>query len=242
MTALRSPDQRLAGRIALVTGATRGIGRAVAVGFAREGAHVIALGRTQGALEELDDTMKAEGLSMTLVPIDLEDANAANVVAQAIHERFGRLDILVANAGLLGGLRPINHYDAKVWNRVMEINVNANWRLIRAFDPLLRMSESARAIFVSSSVAKEPRAYWGAYAVSKAALEMMAGVYAVEVEKTPIRVNILDPGRTRTGMRAEAFPGEDPESLKAPEAVVDAFVDLASIACERHGETVKLSA
>lgn len=229
MTGSRPSTGRLADRVALVTGATRGIGRAVAVGFAREGAHVIALGRTQGALEELDDELRAEGLSITLVPIDLAEPNAANMVASGVHERFGRLDVLLGNAAVLGGLRPLGHYDAKVWDQVIDINLNANWRLIRAFDPLLRASEAGRAIFVSSTVGHDPRAYWGPYAVSKAGLEMLANVYAKELEKTNVRSIVVNPGGTRTGMRAEAFPGEDPESLKPAEALVDGFIELATV-------------
>ncbi|MHC8509833.1 MAG: SDR family NAD(P)-dependent oxidoreductase [Rhodospirillales bacterium] len=240
MPAPRPPAGRLKGRTALITGASRGIGRAAAEGFAREGAQVVALGRTQGALEELDDAMKAEGLSVTLAPLDLLDPEAAAAAAKAVYERFGRLDALIANAGLLGSLGPVAQADGAEWAQVMELNVNANWRLIRAFDPLLRASDSGRAVFVTSGVTENPRPYWGVYAVSKTALEALAQIYAGETEKTNIRVNLLDPGRVRTGMRAEAYPGEDPETVKPPEAVVDAFVDLAAANCTRHGETVRL--
>lgn len=236
----RPPAGRLKGRAAFITGASRGIGRAVAERFAREGAQVIAAARTQGALEELDDAMKAEGLSVILAPGDLSDPAAADAAAAAVHERFGRLDALIANAGLLGALAPAAQIRPDEWARVMEVNVNANWRLIRAFDPLLKASDSGRAVFVTSGVTENPRPYWGAYAVSKTALEVLVRIYAGETEKTRVRVNLLDPGRVRTRMRAEAYPGEDPETVKPPEAAADAFVDLAAAGCARHGETVKL--
>lgn len=228
----------LEGRIALVTGASRGIGRAVALRFAEEGAHVIAVARTQGALEELDDDIRALGAEATLVPVDLTDGDAIDKVGAAIYERWGKLDILVGNAGRLGQLGPINHIDPKEWDRVMAINLTANWRLIRSLDPLLRQSDAGRAIFVTSTVGSEPRAYWNAYAVSKAALEQMAKIYAAEVTKTPIKVNLINPGGTRTAMRAQAMPGEDPQDVKPPEDVTSMFVDLASPACDRSGDLI----
>lgn len=230
---------RLQDRIALVTGASRGIGRAVALRFAQEGAHVIAVARTQGGLEELDDEIQMVGGTSTLVPADLGDHAKIDHMGAAIFERFGRLDVLVGNAAILGILSPVGHVDPETWDQVMRINVTANWRLIRSFDPLLRMSESGRAIFVTSGAAAHPTAYWGPYATSKAALEMMVLTYAAEVKKTPLRVNLIDPGIVRTAMRAEAFPGEDPMTHKTPEEVTSLFVDLAAPDCPCHGEVVR---
>ena len=234
-------DGRLEGRIAFVTGASRGIGRAVARRFAAEGAHVVLLARTQGALEELDDEIREAGGQATLVPLDLTDFNHIDRTGAALFERFKRLDILVGNAGVLGTMGPIAHTDPAVWEQVMAVNLTANWRLIRSFDPLLRASDAGRAIFVISGAARDARAYWGSYAVSKAALEMLVGTYAAELEKTNVRVNLVDPGATRTAMRAEAYPGEDPLSLKEPDSLTDVFVALAEPGCERHGELVAAS-
>ncbi|MGE0212221.1 MAG: SDR family NAD(P)-dependent oxidoreductase [Parvibaculaceae bacterium] len=217
---------RLAGRIAVVTGASRGIGFAIAKTLAREGAHVVALARTVGGLEELDDEIKASGGSATLVPADLKDHAAIDRLGAAIFERWKRLDILVANAGILGRLTPLPHLDPKVWDSVMAVNVTANWRLIRSLDPLLRQSDAGRAVFLTSGAAAKNPAYWGVYSVSKAALESLAKTYAAETAKSPVRVNLLNPGGTRTRMRAEAMPGEDPETLPAPEAVADAMLPL----------------
>ena len=227
----------LEGRIALVTGASRGIGAAVARRFAREGAHLILAARTQGALEELDDEVRAMGGSVTLVPGDLTDFDAIDRMGAAVFERFKRLDILIGNAGALGTLSPLGHIDAKTWDQVMAINLTVNWRLIRSFDSLLRLSDAGRAIFVTSGVGA--RAYWGAYAVSKAALETLVRVYAAEVAKTNVRVNLLDPGAIRTAMRARAFPGEDPMTLQPPESITDLFVELARPACTRNGERIQ---
>ena len=229
---------RLEGRIAFVTGASRGIGRAVAKRFAAEGAHVVLLARTQGAIEELDDEIREAGGQATLVPLDLTDFDQIDRTGAALFDRFKRLDVLVGNAGVLGTMGPVAHMDPAVWEQVMAVNVTANWRLIRGFDPLLRASDAGRAIFVTSGAARGPRAYWGAYAVSKAALEMLVGTYAAEVTKTNVRVNLVDPGATRTAMRAEAYPGEDPLSLKEPDSLTDVFVALAEPACDRHGELV----
>jgi NAD(P)-dependent dehydrogenase (short-subunit alcohol dehydrogenase family) len=230
---------RLAGRIALVTGASRGIGRAVAVRFAQEGAHVIAYARTQGGLEELDDEIvKITGNHATLVAESLTDFEKIDRTGGAIFQRWGKLDVLVASAAMLGQLSPLQSYTPKMWTEVFDLNVHANWRLIRSLDPLLRTSESGRAIFVTSSVARRPAMYWGPYAASKAALEQMAKVYAAEIAHTRMKVNILDPGRVRTKMRAQAYPGEDPSTLPAPESVTDAFVDLAAADCTRNGEIV----
>lgn len=231
---------QLEGRIAVVTGASRGLGAAVAKRFAREGAQLVLIARTQGGLEEVDDAVRAEGGTATLVPLDLRDFEALDRLGAALHERHGKLDILVGNAGILGPLSPVGHIDPDRWQQVMDINLTANWRLIRSLDPLLRQSDAGRAIFVSSGVAGFTKPYWGAYAASKAALEMMVKVYAAEVERiTPVRANILDPGVVRTAMRAEAFPGEDPMSLPHPDDIAEIFLDLADPACTRTGEIVR---
>ena len=230
---------RLAGRVALITGASRGIGRAVAVRFAREGADVVLVARTGAALEEVDDEIRASGGAATLVPADLTDYAVIERMGAAIYERWGRLDVLVGNAGMLGVLSPLSHISPEVWDQVLAVNVTANWRLIRSFDPLLRASKAGRLIFVTSAVSSG-RAYWGAYAVSKGALETMVRTYAAEVAKSAVRVNLINPGATRTSMRAQAYPGEDPASIKPPEAVTDAFVDLADAACSRNGDVVSV--
>ncbi|HEY8163505.1 MAG: SDR family NAD(P)-dependent oxidoreductase [Methylocystis sp.] len=204
-------------RIALVTGATRGIGRAIALELARGGAHIVALARTQGALEALDDEIRALGSEATLVPCDLGDFDALDRLGAALFERWGRLDVFVANAGVLGPLSPLAHVDVKDWNRVMAVNVTANWRLIRSVDLLLRASSAGRVLFVTSGAAHKAKPYWGPYAVSKAALDAMARTYAAEVKDCGVTVMIANPGPMRTRMRAQAMPGEDPMSLPAPE-------------------------
>ncbi|MGA8172612.1 MAG: SDR family NAD(P)-dependent oxidoreductase [Methylocystis sp.] len=207
-------------RIALVTGASRGIGRAVALALARLGAHVIALARTQGGLDELDDEISVTGGQATLVPCDLSDFEALDRLGAALFERFGRLDVLVGNGGILGPLTPLAHADPKDWNKVMAVNATANWRLIRSLDPLLRASSAGRALFITSGVAHRARMkpYWGPYAVSKAALEAIARTYAAETENTSsIKVMLANPGPLRTRMRALAMPGEDPATLRTPE-------------------------
>ncbi len=229
---------RLSNRIALITGASRGIGAAVAERFAAEGAHVILAARTVGGLEEVDDRIRAAGGTATLVPVDLSDFDKIDQLGLSIFERFGKLDILVGNAAMLGNLSPIAHYDPKLWGKVLDLNVTANYRLIRSFDRLLRASDAGRAIFVTSGVARAPTAYFGAYAASKAALEMVVKMYAAEVAKSNLRVNLLDPGVVRTKLRAQGFPGEDPMSLRPPESVADRFVELAAPACTRHGEVI----
>jgi NAD(P)-dependent dehydrogenase (short-subunit alcohol dehydrogenase family) len=229
---------RLAGRVALITGASRGIGRAVALRYAQEGATVVLVARTQGALEELDDEIRALGQAAVLVPMDVTDFDKIDQVGAALYERFKRLDILVGNAGALGMLGPMGHIPPDEWDRVVAINLTANWRMLRSFDPLLRQSDAGRVIFVTSLAARRPNAYWGTYAVTKAALEMMAKVYAIEVEKTAVRVNLLSPGPTRTRMRAEAYPGEDPETLKTPESLAELFVEMALPSFTKNGEVV----
>ncbi len=226
----------LDGRVAVVTGASRGIGRAAALALAEAGAHVIAVARTQGALEELDDAIRQRGASATLVPLDLTDYDGIDRLGAAINERWRRLDIVVGNAGILGNLMPVGHVTPKVWDQVMAINVTANWRLIRSLDPLLQMSDAGRAVFVSSGAASKCRAYWGPYSVSKAALEALVRTYAAETANTRIRAMLLNPGPLRTSMRAAAMPGEDPETLKTPEDLAPHIVRLASPASEDSGK------
>ena len=216
-------------RIALVTGASRGIGRAAALAFAEAGAHVVAVARTQGALEELDDEIRARGGDpATLVPLDLKDMEALDRLGAALHERWGKLDVLFGNAGILGDLTPLGHVDPKTWDTLMAVNVTANWRLIRSLDPLLRASDAGRAIFVSSGAAHKCTAYWGPYSVSKAALEALARTYAAETVETPVRVMVVNPGPLRTRMRASAMPGEDPETLRTPDDLAPHILRLAS--------------
>lgn len=231
-------DKRLAGRIALITGASRGIGRAVALEFAREGAHVVLLARTQGALEEVDDEVRDAGGSATLLQLDLRNGDKLDALGPTLFQRWGKLDIVVGNAGILGPLSPLGHITADAWNDVIGINLTANWRLIRTCDPLLRKSDAGRAIFVSSGASSGAHAYWGPYAVSKAGLEALIKTYAQEVERTPVRANLVNPGGVRTAMRAKAFPGEDPEKLPAPEDVAPLFVELASPDCALNGEVI----
>ncbi|GEP04664.1 SDR family NAD(P)-dependent oxidoreductase [Methylobacterium oxalidis] len=222
-----SPTRPLDGRIAVVTGASRGIGRAAALALAGAGAHVIAVARTQGALEELDDAIREAGSGATLVPLNLTDYDAIDRLGAAINERWKRLDILVGNAGILGSLMPLGHIPPKTWQQVMDVNVTANWRLLRSFDPLLRMSDAGRAIFVTSGAATKCRAYWGPYAVSKAALDALVRTYAAENETTGIRAMLVNPGPLRTAMRRSAMPGENPDTLRTPEDLAPHFVRLA---------------
>ncbi|HTO82213.1 MAG TPA: SDR family NAD(P)-dependent oxidoreductase [Methylomirabilota bacterium] len=231
---------RLAGRLALITGASRGLGAAVAKRFAAEGARTVLVARTVGGLEEVDDVVRAGGRSATLVPFDLTDFDAIDRLGQSLYERFGRLDVLVGNAGMLGTLSPVGHIRPAEWAEVINLNLTANWRLLRSLDPLLRASDSGRVIFVTADLARAPKAFWGAYAASKAGLEALVRVYADEVARTPIRVNLIDPGPLRTALRARAFPGERPESVPAPESVTDAFVALAESGCVTHGATIEL--
>jgi len=231
---------RLTGRIALITGASRGIGAAVARRFAAEGAQLVLVARTVGGLEEADDAVRAVGGTATLVPLNLSDFEAIDRLGQSLFERFGRLDILVGNAALLGTLTPIAHIKPREWSDVLNLNLTANWRLIRSLDPLLRAANAGRAVFVTADVGRLPRAYWGTYAVSKAALESLVRVYAAEVEQTPLKVNLIDPGPVRTSLRAKAYPGEKPEAVRAPDEVTDAFVELAEASCRRHGELVAI--
>jgi NAD(P)-dependent dehydrogenase (short-subunit alcohol dehydrogenase family) len=225
----------LQNRIALVTGASRGIGQAVAVRFAREGAHVILAARNKNGLEATDDMVRASGGTATLVQLDLTEPEKIEALANQVLERFQKLDILVGNAGQLGELTPIAHLSAEVWDNVMAVNLSANFHLIRCFDPLLKKSEAGRAMFVSSDVASGIYPYWGAYAVSKSALEMLVNLYAAENAKTNLRINLVDPGEVRTSMNAQAFPGVDPMTRVSPETVTDLFVRLASPSCRDTG-------
>ena len=231
-----SPSTPLADRIALVTGASRGIGYATALALAKAGAHVVAVARTVGGLEDLDDAIKAVGSSATLVPLDLKDYEGIARLAVALHQRFGRLDVLVGNAGILGSLSPLGHVEAKTWDDVMAINVTANWRLIAAMDPLLKFSDAGRVVFISSGVTALALAYWGPYAASKAALETLARTYAAETATTNVRVNVFTPGPVRTRMRAQAMPGEDPLTLVTPDQVAAKIVELCLPSMQESGK------
>jgi NAD(P)-dependent dehydrogenase (short-subunit alcohol dehydrogenase family) len=235
VAAPRSPVPTLQGRIALITGASRGIGAAVAERFAREGAHVILAARTQEGLEATDDAVRAAGGSATLVPLDLRDYGKIPLLAAMVAQRFGKLDILLGNAAMLSDLTPLPQINPEDWDKVMGLNVSANWHLIRAFDALLQQSDAPRALFVTSGVTRKAAAYWGAYAASKAALEAMVAAWAAETGTTRLRVNLIDPGRVRTRMRARAYPGEDPQSLPAPADITDMFVRLARPDCDATG-------
>lgn len=225
----------LAGRLALITGASRGIGRAVSIAMAKAGAHVILLARTVGGLEEVDDEIRSFGGKATLLPLDLKAVDKLDALGPTILQRWGHLDILVANAGLLGPLSPLGHITTDDWRDVIAINLTANWHLIRAVDPLIRRSSAGRAMFVSSGAAAAHTAYWGPYAVSKAGLEALAKSWAHELTNTNARANIINPGPIRTGMRAKAFPGEKPESLKTPEDIAPVFVRLADPSTTENG-------
>jgi len=219
----------LAGRIAVVTGASRGIGYQSALALAKAGAHVVAAARTQGGLEELDDEIRAAtGESATLTPFDLVDGGAIDRLGGALFERFGRVDILVHAGAKLGALTPVSHMEPREWAKVMAINMTASYRLIRSFEPLLRQSDAGRAIFFTSNAAADPRAFWGVYAATKAGLEAMVKAWADEVENTAIRAAIVNPGRMRTRMRAEAYPGEDPSNLTDPAEIGPLIVELAN--------------
>ncbi|MBX9774579.1 MAG: SDR family NAD(P)-dependent oxidoreductase [Xanthobacteraceae bacterium] len=216
----------LSGKIALLTGASRGIGFATGVALARAGAHVVAVARTVGGLEELDDAVKAEGGTATLVPLDLRDTDGIARLALALNERYQRLDVLVGNGGVLGPLSPLGHVEPKAWDEAVAVNVTANFHLILTMDPLLRAADAGRVVFVTSGAGTNHRAYWGPYSVSKAALNALARTYAAETATTNVRVNLLNPGATRTRMRAAAMPGEDPMSVKAPEVVAEKIVAM----------------
>jgi NAD(P)-dependent dehydrogenase (short-subunit alcohol dehydrogenase family) len=218
----------LANRTAVITGASRGIGRAAALAYAAAGAHIIAVARTQGALEELDDEIQALGGTATLVPVNLTDMEALDRLGGAIHERWGKLDIFLGNGAVLGPITPLGHVTPKAWDEVMAVNVTANWRLIRSFDPLLRASDAGRAILLSSGASWKCNAYWGPYSVSKAAIDALGRTYAAETATTPVKVMLVNPGPLRTRMRAAAMPGEDPLTLRTPEDLAPHLVALAS--------------
>jgi NAD(P)-dependent dehydrogenase (short-subunit alcohol dehydrogenase family) len=229
----------LSGRIALVTGASRGIGRAVALELARAGAHVIALARTQGGLEELDDAIRAESGEATLVPCDLKDFAGLDRLGATICERWKKLDIFVGNGGILGPLTPLAHVDPAQWDEVLAVNVTANWRLIHSLDLPLRASDAGRVVLVTSGAGHmaEMRPYWGPYAISKAALDALGRTYAAETEAiSNVRVMLVNPGPMRTRMRAAAMPGEDPSSLKPPEELALKIVTLVSPAWTQTGK------
>jgi NAD(P)-dependent dehydrogenase (short-subunit alcohol dehydrogenase family) len=232
--------QRLKDRIALITGASRGIGRAVAEKFALEGAHVLLLARNRKALERVDDGIRTAGGKASLIPLELADGKSIDALGPTLYERFGRLDILVGNAAILGRLSPLTHIASEHWERVLAINVTANWRLIRTLDPLLRRSDAGRVIFVTSSgVANSGRAYWAPYSVSKAALECLAKTYAHETADSPVKVNLIDPAATATRMRHEAYPGEDQATLAKPEEIAEHFVPLAMADYTETGQIVE---
>jgi NAD(P)-dependent dehydrogenase (short-subunit alcohol dehydrogenase family) len=232
---------RLTDHIAVVTGASRGIGYALAKALAGEGAHVVAVARTVGGLEELDDEIRSLGGSTTLVPADLKDFAAIDRLGEAIFERWKRLDILIGNAGVLGQLSPLGHIKPEVWDEAVAVNLTANWRLIRSLDPLLRQAPAGRALFVTSGATRSLRAYWGVYSATKAALEALVKTYAAEISKTNVRANLLNPGPTRTAMRAKAFPGEDPARLPTPDEVAKATLPLCLASCTSNGSIFDFS-
>jgi NAD(P)-dependent dehydrogenase (short-subunit alcohol dehydrogenase family) len=230
------------GKVALVTGASRGLGRAAALALAKQGAHIIATARTQGGLEELDDEIKATGSSATLVPMDITDYPAIDRLGAAIFERWKKLDIMIGNAGVLGKLTPLPHIEPKSWDDVMAVNVTANYRLLRSMDPLLRMAPHGRAIFVTSGLANKCWPYWGTYSISKAALEALVKTYAAEMKTTSVRANCFSPGPTRTKMRASAMPGEDPMSIPSPEEVAAQILPMCVEGFSDNGAVYKYAA
>ncbi|MGQ0456317.1 MAG: SDR family NAD(P)-dependent oxidoreductase [Hyphomicrobium sp.] len=228
----------LSGRIALVTGASRGIGRAAALALAKSGAHVVISARSLAGLESLDDDIQTLGGAATLLQLDLKKGDRIDQLGPTIYQRWQKLDILIANAGILGPLSPLGHVTEDGFLSTIDINLNANWRLIRTLDPLLKRSDAGRAVFVTSGAASGKYAYWGPYAASKAGLEALVKSWAAELANTSVRANLVNPGPVRTGMRAKAFPGEDPTSLPSPDDLAPLFVELASPACEMNGATV----
>jgi NAD(P)-dependent dehydrogenase (short-subunit alcohol dehydrogenase family) len=226
----------LSDRIALVTGASRGIGAAIALELAQAGAHIVAVARTVGGLEELDDRIKAARGSATLVPLDVKDSDGIARLALALNERYQRLDVLIGNAGIVGPLSPLVHVEPKDWDNLIAVNITANWQLIRCMDALLQRSRAGRAVFLTSGVAHMGRAYWGPYAASKAALEVLVRTYAAECATASVRANLFGPGPTRTRMYASAFPGIDPMTLPTPEEVAKAILPLCLPECAETGK------
>jgi NAD(P)-dependent dehydrogenase (short-subunit alcohol dehydrogenase family) len=231
--------QPLRERLALVTGASRGIGAATAIALAKLGAHVVITGRTQGGLEEVDDAVRALGGSATLLPLDLHDGEQIDTIGPSLFERFGRLDILVHNAGVLGRLTPVPHITPGDWADVVAVNLTSTWRLIRTCAPVLQASDAGRAVFVTSNRAREPKAYWGAYGASKAAMEHLVLTWADEVRTMALRVNLFSPGATATKMRRQAMPGEDQSTLPTPEFIAPQIAALCLPGEARHGMLIR---
>ncbi len=228
----------LQGAIALVTGASRGIGAATAVSLARLGAHVVITARTQGGLEETDDAIRAVGGSATLLPLDLAEGGQIDAIGPSLHQRFGRLDVLVHAAGALGRLTPVAHILPNDWADVIAVNLAASWHLIRTCDPLLRNAEAGRAVFVTDARARSPKAYWGAYGATKAGMEHLVLTWADEVRTTPLRVNLFDPGVVATRLRGQAMPGEDPSTLPQPDDIAPKLAALCLPGMHQHGTLV----
>lgn len=230
----------LEGKTALITGASRGIGAAAAKLLAQQGAHVILIARTIGGLEAVDDDIKKEGGKATLMPLDLFKLNDLDALGPTLYQHFPKLDIFIGNAAMLGTLAPLGHLKPDEWQKVMDLNVTANFRLIRTLDPLLKASDNGRVVFVTSGITQNLKAYWGEYAVSKVALEALAKVYAAECANTNVKVNILDPGRVRTAMRSQAYPGEDPQKRPHPDEIAPYFLKLIANDCAMNGETLAI--
>lgn len=228
-------------KIALITGASRGIGAAVALELARVGMHVVLTARTEGGLTDVDDAIRAEGGTATLLPLDLLDGAGLDMIGPSIFDRFGRLDVLVHSAGALGKLTPVAHILPADWNSVVGVNLSAAWRLIRSCDPVLRAAPAGRAVFLTTHRATEPRAYWGAYGATKAALDHLVLTWAHEVATETLRVNLADPGAVAGRIRTEAFPGENPDTLAKPADVAPAIAALCAEAETRHGQIIGVS-
>ncbi len=233
-------DLSLTGKTAVITGASRGIGAAVAKDLARRGAHVVLIARTIGGLEKVDDDIKAAGGKATLMPLDLFELDKLDQLGPTLYQHFPKIDIFIGNAAMLGTLAPLTHIKPDEFQRVMDLNVMANYRLIRTLDPLLKASDAGRVVFLTSGITQDLKAYWGEYAVSKVALEALAKVYAAECANSNVKVNILDPGRVRTSMRAQAYPGEDPAIRPHPDEIVHYFHQLIADDCDRNGETIAI--
>jgi NAD(P)-dependent dehydrogenase (short-subunit alcohol dehydrogenase family) len=230
----------LEGRVALVTGASRGIGAATAIELARRGAHVVLTARTEGGLTETDDAIRAFGRKATLLPLDLTEAEQLDAIGPSVYDRFKRLDIFVGNAGALGTLTPVPHITPRDWAEVVGVNMTAAWRLIRSCAPFLLAAEAGRAVFVTSSIVAKPTAYWGAYGATKAGLEHLVLSWVEETRKTRLRINLFDPGVVATRLRATAMPGENPASLRTPKQVAPLLADLCGPAETRHGAIVRV--